>query len=94
MNRVIDVSFKYYYLRMQECPEGWNEYNEDWYLSPAGDMLSSRSGYGITADDLVQPHLFLQLADKRWFDMNTFFPAFVEACKRRGFVTITLHVDY
>ena len=93
MERVIDTSKKKEF-GFWLCPDGYDTYNDDWHISPNGDMLSSRSGYEIGNDVLDKDNWILQCADKRWFDANTFIPAYFEACRRKGFKLVSIRVSY
>lgn len=94
MERVIDARNKFDFPRKWECPYNYEEYNEDWYISPDGDMMSSRSGYEIGGHILDHDMWFMHLADKRWFDANTFVPAYMEACRRQGIIIANIRTDY
>lgn len=91
--RVIDTRHKDNGCR-QTMPEGFEVYNEDWYLSPQGDMCNKFSDYFIEADRLDEDDWFLHCMHKRWFDGNTFLPAYYEACKRAGIQEVTMRMYY
>lgn len=90
----IDSSTKFDFPRCS-CPLcGYEEYNEDWFLSPDGDMMNCRSGYEIERDVLDHDDWILQLMDKRWFDANTFIPAYYEACRRKGIHVVQMRTFF
>lgn len=90
---VIDTSCKSNHIR-QSCPDGYDTYNEDWYLSTDGDMCNSRSDYFIEADRLDEDDWILHCMEMAWFDGNTFLPAYWEACRRAGIKEVTMKISY
>lgn len=93
MERVIDTSSKKDY-GFWVCPNGYDSYNDDWHISPNGDLMSSKSGYEIGSDVLEHDDWILNLSEKRWFDANTFIPAYYEACRRKGVKIVQMRIDY
>ena len=93
MRNVIDSSFKYLFSRNFSA-DGYEKYNFEWYLSPQGDMMNTRSGYTIEHDILKKDDWVLHLSEKRWFDANTFIPAYFEACRRAGLREVVMRVIY
>lgn len=91
---VIDTSDKKFYPVCVQCPESWTEFNEDWIIGMDGHLVSTRSGYDIVADELGKGHWFVHLMEKRWFDANTFLPAYFEACRRAGIKSVTIQTGY
>ena len=62
-------------------------FNENWIISKEGDLIGGYSGnyfYGIWDYMLSQPDWIAQLMNKRWFDINTFIPVYIEALCRAG----------
>lgn len=59
-----------------DCHAGYEEYNVDWFLTPKGDMFNAWSDYEIESDRLDEDDLVLHCMGKRWFDANTFLPAY------------------
>lgn len=92
MDNVIDFTQKFAYEFMLKAPEGYNEYNVDWFLSPQGDMMCRRGGYRIEHDILGNVTWPAHLSDKRWFDANTFLPAYTEACRRAGVHQVVFNI--
>lgn len=90
---IIDPNFKENGCH-QKCPEGYDVYNEDWFLSPKGDMCNRCSGYYIEADKLRKDDWILHCMERRWFDANTFIPAYWEACRRAGIKKVTMRIEY
>lgn len=90
----IDFTQKYSYEFINKPPQtlDYEEYNVDWFLSPHGDMMCRRGGYEITADILDRGHWLWFLAEKRWFDANTFLPAYYEACRRAGIKEVKITI--
>lgn len=94
MERVIDISNKIGGRMRNECPAGYEEYNVDWFLTPDGDMFNAWSDYEIENDRLDEDDWILHCMGKRWFDANTFIPAYFEACRRKGLKVVQLRIDY
>ena len=60
-------------------------WEEDWYISACGDMTSKKHNpYFISADRLGKENWLDHMAGKSWVDLNTFVPAYIEACHRAG----------
>ena len=76
------------------CPKGYEQYNEDWYLSPTGDMAYTGNLYPIYDYQLEQNDWMIHLMEKKWFDANTFIPAYFEACKRKGIQYLLIQTYY
>lgn len=93
MERIIDTSKKICFSRYI-CPAGYEVYNVDWFLSPLGDMMNAISSYQIGSDVLDRNDWVLHLSEKRWFDANTFIPAYFEACRRKGIKTVQMCISY
>lgn len=68
------------------------KWQEVWNVSKGGDLCNKENGYLITSEQLAKKNWFLHLADKVWFDANTFIPAYFEACRRAGIKEILLNV--
>lgn len=75
-------------------PKGYEEFNEDWYLSTRGDMINSWNGYPIYHNQLTRNDWVLHLMAKMWFDANTFIPAYFEACRRIGVKSVDMLLFY
>lgn len=80
--------------RLIPCPQGFDKFNDDWYLNTEGCIHSTRMPYMIGAEDLDFDDWFLHLMEKRWFDANTFLPAYMEACKRSGKQIVKVRMFY
>lgn len=65
------------------APNCYKRYNRDWLLTEHGDMMNV-VGYEIWGDRLTEEDWLLHLMQKRWFDANTFLPAYMEALRRSG----------
>ena len=51
--------------------------------------------YLIYAERLAEPFWILHLlSSKKWFDANTFIPAYFEACRRAGIKKVTILTYY
>ena len=85
--RAIDTRYKCSYKRSQ-CPEGYDVFNDDWCLSPKGDMFNVLYNWFILAGDLGD-YLYCIRGD--WFDGNTFLPAHIEACRRSGLINANIN---
>lgn len=93
MERVIDIRYKSYWSRCERIKD-YEEYNDDWFISPGGDMMNTLSCYVIGSDVLDHDDWILLLTAKRWFDANTFIPAYFEACRRRGLKVVPMRIEY
>lgn len=80
----IDFTQKFAFDFIYKAPEGYEEFNTDWFLSPSGDMICRRGGYKIDHTCLALTNWAEHLMEKRWFDANTFLPAYFAACRRAG----------
>lgn len=94
MERIIDTSHKIGGRLRNECPSGYEEYNIDWFLTPDGDMFNAWSDYEIESDRLDEDDWILHCIGKRWFDANTFLPAYFEACRRKGLKVVQMRISY
>ena len=64
-------------------------YNRQWCLSADGDMACGN--YFIDKERLAENWIG-HMMGKKWFDANTFIPAYVEACRRAGVRQV--NIDY
>lgn len=92
--RTIDTTYKMNGRMRSECPNGYEEYNNDWFLTPDGDMFNAWSDYEIDSDRLDEDDWILHCMSKRWFDANTFIPAYFEACRRKGLKFVQMRISY
>ena len=60
-----------------QSPEGFEVFNEDWLINEVGDLHYRHHYYPIDARDLKE-ELIKHLMQKKWFDANTFMPAYFE----------------
>lgn len=74
--------------------ETWERFNDDWWLSDAGDMWNGKGCYAIYENRLAEGDWLLHLMGKVWFDANTFIPAYFDACRRVGIKKVTINIDY
>lgn len=88
----IDFTQKFAFDFIYKAPEGYEEFNTDWFLSISGDMICRRGGYNIEHDILGNITWPTHLSDKRWFDANTFLPAYTEACRRAGVNQVVFNI--
>lgn len=56
---------------------GFEVFNEDWLINEVGDLHYRHHYYPIDARDLKE-ELIKHLMQKKWFDANTFMPAYFE----------------
>ena len=78
----------------KNTPEVWEK---DWEISPEGDIKHKENGYEIGHDELgaeqdMGQNWLGHMAGKRWVDLNTFVPAYIEACRRAKIETV--YIDY
>lgn len=55
----------------------------DWYVDGEGYLCHKGEYYEIDPDRLAENWIG-HMARKRWVNMNTFIPAYIEACERAG----------
>lgn len=77
-----------------DCPPSWQEYNDDWFISEMGDLRNAWTDYEIAYSRLGEDDWLLHLTSRDWFDANTFLPAYMEACRRRGCKVVQMRVSY
>lgn len=93
MNNIINAQDKYI-LYPVPCPNGFTPFNEDWYINEKGCLMNARTEYHIHAEELGMNHWMCHLMQKRWFDANTFIPAYFEACRRYGITTVEMCITH
>lgn len=75
-------------------PDGMWQINKDWLVSRTGDLIGGMNfGYGIfdyQGGETWIPHM----AEKKWVDLHTFIPAYIEALCRRGHKRYRLKLSY
>lgn len=94
--RIIEPDYVYLarlYALRSELPKGIERVNRDWAVSEGGDMRHV-CGYTICASQAEHPDWLLHLQAKRWFDANTFLPAYMEALIRAGHDRVTIITHY
>ena len=85
---------KHLYPATNWHPNGFKDFNEDWLIREDGFMLDKRTGYQIHPLELDMNNWLLHLLDKRWFDAETFLPAYLFACYKAGLKVIHIRIDY
>ena len=81
-------------------PMDWIEpqvWEKDWEISPVGDIKHKENGYEIKNHELGACQEWgqswvVKMSYKDWVDLNTFIPAYIEACHRAGIETV--YIDY
>lgn len=71
----------------------WKE-QTDWEISPKGDLCHKKMGYNIYNNQLNQNDWILHMMEKGWCDLNTFIPAYFEACRRAGINSLKILSNY
>lgn len=59
-------------------------WEKEWTVSKDGDISHKGNEYVIASFRLGAENWIGHMAEKRWVDMNTFIPAYIEACRRAG----------
>ena len=67
-----------------------NRRTYDWEVSPSGDMYCADASYHIAAERLGTENWLDHIAGKTWVNLNTFIPAYIEACRRAGIKTVKI----
>jgi hypothetical protein len=89
------AGLKFHTPAEEDCGgENFELYNKDWFMSEHGDMCFAYFGYFIDAHRLGEGDWFLHLMGKKWFDANTFLPAYFEACERAGIKEVKVRISY
>jgi len=65
------------------------KWEPEWRISDRGDIEHKKNGYYIEKERLAENWLE-HMAEKKWVDMNTFVPAYAEACHRAGVKTVKI----
>lgn len=68
--------------------------NQDWIVTQAGDILCIPHSYGIYDYALEKDDWIIHMAEKRWVNLNTFLPAYFEACRRKGLKVVQMRISY
>ena len=55
----------------------------DWYIDEEGYLCHKKYYYEIAPDRLSE-NWIAHMSHKRWVDMNTFIPAYIDACRLAG----------
>lgn len=71
--------------RLRNAKPKWEP---DWTITEEGD-IEHANGYYVEAERLGENWLE-HLSKKKWVDMNTFIPAYIEACRRAGVKTVKI----
>lgn len=78
---------------IQNAFPAWKE-QKDWNISPDGDLLHNKTKYQISAQQLGEKDWILHMMGKRWVNLNTLIPAYLEACRRAGVDELQIITHY
>lgn len=78
---------------VRDAVPAWQE-QKDWEISPKGDLYHPKRDYPIEAERLNEKNWIIHMMGKGWIDLNSFIPAYFEACRRAGFDTIEIITNY
>lgn len=67
---------------------------DEWVITVSNDLKHTGTNYLIPADRLTEEDWILHLMEKRWFDLNTFIPAYFEALRRAGHKSVEVATTY
>ena len=71
----------------------WQE-QTDWTISSRGDLENKKWAYLIQAGQLREKDWILHMMEKKWCNLNTFIPAYFEACSRAGIKEMSILTNY
>jgi len=60
----------------------------EWHVTAEGDIIHLPTNFTIRSHDIAGTDWLSRMAEKNWVDMNTFYPAYREACHRKGYDNI------
>ena len=81
--------------KFYDCsPDGAMVVNQDWIVTKVGDILCIPYYYGIYNYALKSEDWIIHMAEKVWVNLNTFIPAYIEACKRKGLKVVSMRISY
>ena len=66
----------------------------DWEITEDGDLREIHGDYTIAHDRLTENDWILHLDGRRGVDLNTFIPAYFEACRRAGIRELKIITHY
>ena len=67
----------------------------DWTVSDNGDLINTRYGYEISAEDLIErDDWILHMMEKSWMNYNSFIPAYFKALEKLGKKEVTIKIAY
>lgn len=78
---------------VKDAVPAWKE-QQDWEISENGDLTHKKRGYLIEAWQLKENDWLLHMMEKGWVNLNTFVPAYLEACRRAGINKISIMTHY
>ena len=67
---------------------------KDWTISPEGDLHHEKMNYDIFSNQLKEKNWILHMMEKGWVDLNSFIPAYFEACRRCGIKQLDIIANY
>ena len=76
-----------------EAVPAWKQ-QTDWKISEDGDLEHVKQRYLIPADRLDDNDWILHMSEKNWCNLNTFIPAYFEACRRAGLNLVMIRTNY
>lgn len=68
-------------------PEPWEG---EWKITPEGDLEHAKFDYFIESYRLGTENWLEHMAGKTWVNLNTFVPAYLEACHRAGITSVKI----
>ena len=78
---------------VRDAVPAWQE-QKDWTISPEGDLHHDKMNYDIFSNQLKEKNWILHMMGKGWVDLNSFIPAYFEACQRCGIKQLDIIVNY
>ena len=75
-------------------PKGAELFNEDYIISTTGDLICGINwSYSIWDNMLLNVDWLEHLQHKNWYNVRTFFPAYIEALCRQGKECIMTRIE-
>lgn len=78
---------------VQNAVPAWKE-QKDWTISTEGELHHGKMNYTIEASRLNEKNWILHMMEKSWVNLNTFMPAYFEACRRAGIQELPILIHY
>ena len=75
---------------IKNLTERENPWEKEWAVSKDGDISHKGNEYVIASFRLGRENWLGHMAEKRWVDLNTFIPAYIEACRRAGVTLVKI----